>query len=203
MAHVFADRVAETSSTTGTGTLTLAGALPGFRTFAAIGDGNTCDYLITDKTGAWEMGKGTYTASGTTLARTSVELSTNSNAAVNFTPGPVQVAVVMPSKRIGPAFWVRLDGSGTILASHNVTSITKNATGDFTVTMDRDFSSANYVVQTTIYSIGGGGTAIISGVGFNNPSMAAGTVRIFCVASTFSYGDPEGLMVAGFGELAI
>ena len=61
MALVLADRVQETSTTTGTGTLTLAGAVAGFQSFAAIGNGNTCYYTITNAAGSWEVGIGTYT----------------------------------------------------------------------------------------------------------------------------------------------
>jgi hypothetical protein len=91
MALVIADRVRETSTTTGTGTLTLDGAVTGFRTFgSAIGDGNTCYYTIT--LGAdWEVGLGTV---GTgTLARTTVLKSSNSNSAVNFGAGTKDVFV--------------------------------------------------------------------------------------------------------------
>src|SRR5512136_476662 len=71
MTFYLADRVQETTNTTGTGTLTLAGAVSGFQSFAAIGDGNTTYYTIVS--GAdWEVGKGTYTASGTTLSRDTV-----------------------------------------------------------------------------------------------------------------------------------
>lgn len=91
MALVIADRVRETSTTTGTGTLTLDGAVTGFRTFgSAIGSGNTCYYTIT--LGAdWEVGLGTV---GTgTLARTTVLKSSNSNSAVNFGAGTKDVFV--------------------------------------------------------------------------------------------------------------
>lgn len=91
MALVIADRVRETSTTTGTGTLTLDGAVTGFRTFgSAIGSGNTCYYTIT--LGAdWEVGLGTV---GTgTLARTTVLKSSNSNNAVNFGAGTKDVFV--------------------------------------------------------------------------------------------------------------
>lgn len=91
MALVIADRVRETSTTTGTGTLTLDGAVTGFRTFgSAIGDGNTCYYTIT--LGAdYEIGLGTV---GTgTLARTTVLKSSNSNNAVNFGAGTKDVFV--------------------------------------------------------------------------------------------------------------
>lgn len=86
MALVFADRVKETTTTTGTGTYTLAGAAVGFQSFAAIGDGNTCYYAVTDGTN-WEVGLGTYTLAGITLARTSVLASSNANAAVSWAAG--------------------------------------------------------------------------------------------------------------------
>ena len=64
MALVVKDRVQETTTTTGTGTVTLAGAVTGFQTFSVIGDGNTTYYAITSGND-WEVGLGTYTASGT------------------------------------------------------------------------------------------------------------------------------------------
>ena len=74
MALVVADRVQETTSTTGTGTLTLTGAVSSFQSFAPIGNGNTTYYTITSGTD-WEVGIGTYTASGTTLSRDTVYAS--------------------------------------------------------------------------------------------------------------------------------
>ena len=71
MALVVADRVQETTSTTGTGTLTLAGAVSGFQTFSVIGNGNSTYYAITSGSD-WEVGIGTYTLSGTTLSRDTV-----------------------------------------------------------------------------------------------------------------------------------
>ena len=76
MAFVVKDRIKETSTTTGTGTLTLAGAVSGFRSFADIGNSNTCPYVILEASESaptqWEVGIGTYTASGTTLSRDTV-----------------------------------------------------------------------------------------------------------------------------------
>jgi len=71
MALVLADRVLETTTTTGTGTITLAGASGGYQSFAVIGNGNTTYYTITSGT-AWEVGIGTYSTTGPTLARTTV-----------------------------------------------------------------------------------------------------------------------------------
>ena len=71
MALTIKDRVKETTATTGTGTYTLAGAVGSFDSFAEIGDGNTTYYACSDGT-AFEVGIGTYTLSGTTLARTTI-----------------------------------------------------------------------------------------------------------------------------------
>jgi len=100
MALVLKDRVKETSTTAGTGTLTLAGAVTGFQSFAAVGDGNSTYYAIADNaTGAWEVGIGTYTSSGTTLSRTTVLSSSNSGSLVNFAANPKDVFVTYPSSR--------------------------------------------------------------------------------------------------------
>ena len=73
MALVLADRVNETTTTAGTGTLTLAGAVSGYQSFSAIGNANTTYYTIVGQTtGEWEVGLGTYTSSGTTLSRDTV-----------------------------------------------------------------------------------------------------------------------------------
>lgn len=100
MAFVVADRVQETSVSTGTGTITLAGAATGFQSFAVIGNGNTTTYTIADATGSdWEVGIGTYTSSGTTLSRDIVLSSSNSGSLVNFGAGTKNVFVTLPSSR--------------------------------------------------------------------------------------------------------
>ena len=99
MALVIADRVKETTSTTGTGTVTLLGASTGFQSFAAIGNGNTTYYTIAGQgTSEWEVGVGTYTSSGTTLARTTVLASSNSGSLVNFSAGTKDVFVTYPAE---------------------------------------------------------------------------------------------------------
>jgi hypothetical protein len=98
MALVVKDRVRESTTTTGTGTYTLAGATPGFQSFSVIGDGNTTYYSITNGTD-WEVGIGTYTASGTTLARTTILESSNSGSAVNWGAGEKDIFVTYPAER--------------------------------------------------------------------------------------------------------
>ena len=98
MALVLKDRVRETSTTTGTGTITLAGAVSGFQSFANIGDGNTTYYTITVGT-EWEVGLGTYTSSGNTLSRDIVLSSSNNNNLVNFSAGTKDVFVTYPADK--------------------------------------------------------------------------------------------------------
>lgn len=99
MALNFADRVKETTTTTGTGTVSLAGAATGgYQTFVAgIGTTNTCYYCIAG-TSEWEVGVGTVTSgSPDTLSRDSVLASSNSGSLVNFSAGTKDVFVTYPA----------------------------------------------------------------------------------------------------------
>ena len=126
MALVLADRVRETTTTTGTGSVTLGGAYTGFQTFSAgIGNSNSTYYTIANVvTGEWEVGIGTYTASGNTLSRTTVLSSSNGGSLVNFAAGSKDVFVTQPSERA-----VYIDSAGTtvdvnILAASGDSSFT-------------------------------------------------------------------------------
>lgn len=100
MALVLADRVKETTTTTGTGTVTLLGASTGFQSFSAVGNANTTYYTIAGQTGSeWEVGIGTYTSSGTTLSRDTVLSSSNSGSLVTFSSGTKDVFVTYPAGR--------------------------------------------------------------------------------------------------------
>lgn len=131
MPLVVADRVRETTTTAGTGTITLAGAVTGFQTFAVIGNGNTTYYTIAGQgTTQWEVGIGTYTASGTTLARTTVLASSNAGALVNFSAGTKDVFVTYPASKSvyedeAQAVYA---GGGTGAIYLNSNSITVNTT---------------------------------------------------------------------------
>ena len=97
MALVIKDRVQETSTTTGTGSLTLLGAVTGFQTFSsAIGNTNTTYYTITDGTN-WEVGIGTVSAGA--LSRDTILSSSNSGTAVTFPAGTKNVFCTYPSSR--------------------------------------------------------------------------------------------------------
>ena len=100
MALVLNDRVKETTTTTGTGTVNLAGAEEGFESFVAgIGDGNETFYSIFAGT-EFEVGRGTVTdATPDTLSRTTVFSSSNSDNLVNFSAGDKTVICTYPASK--------------------------------------------------------------------------------------------------------
>lgn len=161
MALVLKDRVKETTTTQGTGTYTLAGAVAGFEAFSEIGDGNTTYYCCTDGTD-FEVGVGTYTASGTRLARTTIlQSSSGTNfgqaAAVSWGSGtrdifctqPAQKAVFLDDSNkldlngnaieMGGGFInLDADGNSSISASTNdVIRFTINGTGEYVLGVDQ------------------------------------------------------------------
>jgi len=110
MPLVVKDRVRETSVTTGTGTVSLIGAVTGYQSFSVIGNGNTTFYTIAlDSAGEWEVGIGTYTASGTTLSRDIVLESSNSGSLVPFSAGTKTVFCTYPAEKS-----VYYDASGNV-----------------------------------------------------------------------------------------
>jgi hypothetical protein len=123
MALVLKDRVQETTTTTGTGTLTLGGAVTGYQSFSAIGNANTTYYAIYASGGSeWEVGIGTYTASGTTLSRTTVLASSNGGSLVSFSAGTKNVWCDYPAGKA-----VYTDTSGNV-ANYTITGGTINGT---------------------------------------------------------------------------
>ena len=123
MALVVKDRVQETSTTSGTGTLTLSGAVPGFQSFAVIGNGNTTYYTIYDNIAqVWEVGIGTYTSSGTTLSRDTVlSNSSGTTSPLNLAGNTVSVFVTYPAEKS-----VNLNASGNVTALGTISSGTWN-----------------------------------------------------------------------------
>tara|TARA_A100000171_G_scaffold50328_1_gene61434 strand:- start:596 stop:1576 length:981 start_codon:yes stop_codon:yes gene_type:complete len=111
MALVIADRVKETTTTTGTGAISLAGAATNFRAFSSVmSNADTTYYAIIDDTNnAFEIGLGTYASSGNTITRTTVLTSSNSNNAVDFGSGSKDVFLTYPADKA-----VAKDASGDI-----------------------------------------------------------------------------------------
>ena len=115
MALEIHDRVKETTTTTGTGTYTLAGAVTGFETFTAnLDNSDTTYYCCTDNTD-FEIGIGTFTSSGTTLARTTILASSNSNSAVNWSSGTRTIFMTYPADKA-----VFEDASGHVSIPHDL-----------------------------------------------------------------------------------
>jgi len=109
MALVINDRVKETTTTTGTGTISLGGAVTGFETFAqGIGNSNETYYCIFNQgTSEFEVGRGTLDGTSANLARTQVISSSNSDSAVDFSAGTKDVFCTLPASKS-----VYLDASG-------------------------------------------------------------------------------------------
>lgn len=185
MALVVADRVQETTATTGTGTITLAGAVSGFQSFSVIGNANTTYYCVTSGT-AWEVGIGTYTSAGTTLARTTILASSAAGAAITLA-GTSNVFCVYPASKA-----VYEDASGNI-AGYPFTAGTINST---TI----GASSASTGAFTTLSA-----SSTVSGTGFSTylasppaiggTTAAAGNFTTLAASSTLAAG---GAPVAGY-----
>lgn len=155
MALVFKDRVKETTATTGTGTVTLAGASDGFQSFSVIGDANTTYYTLVSGTD-WEVGIGTYTASGTTLSRDTVLESSNAGSKITLA-GTSDVFCTYPAEKA-----VVQDETNTAyvpqLAASNGVSLTKNNI------------SSNFTIPTDYNGFAVGPQTVDSGVAFTIPS---------------------------------
>jgi len=155
MALVVKDRVQETTTTTGTGTVTLAGAVTGFQSFSVIGDGNTCYYAITSGND-WEVGLGTYTASGTTLSRDTILESSNSGSAITLS-GTSNVFVTYPAEKSA-----HLDSTDTLYAPQIVAS---NG-----ISLHNNTVSSNFVIPTGYNGFAVGPQTVASGVALTIPS---------------------------------
>jgi hypothetical protein len=184
MALVLKDRVKETTATTGTGTLTLDGAAAGFQSFAAVGDGNTTYYAIADSvTGDWEVGIGTYTASGTTLSRTTVLSSSNAGSLVTFAAGTKDVFVSYPSSRA-----VYQNEAGTATVQHEFVTLnagTANITSaNITAgTVSTTPSSANDLVNKSYVD-----TLVASGIHFHQPVRVESPINLTATYNNGSSG---------------
>ena len=158
MALVISDRVRETTTTTGTGTITLAGAVTNFESFTSnLSDGDTTYYAIVDNTNnAFEVGLGTFTASGTTLARTTIIASSNSNNAVDLAAGTKQVFITVPAEKM----------------------LVKDASGDVTL---KTSDGAILKLQTSDTTVGS--NDILGAIEFSAPDEADGSDAILTAAS--------------------
>jgi|TARA_R110000823_G_scaffold266708_1_gene386477 hypothetical protein len=170
MALVINDRVKEISTTTGTGTLTLGGAQTGFETFSAgIGASNTTYYAIYNQdTNEWEVGLGTLNAGATTLARTTVITSSNSDNLVDFTSGTKDVFCTLPASK---AVYLDADGKAVGVEGGNIETlgdtfsnyndINTNTTTTLVATKNAFLAGIITISASAVWTIGGTGTLTI------------------------------------------
>lgn len=148
----FGDRVKESSTTTGTGVLTLVGAASGFNAFAsALSDQDRCFYLIQGQTTTeWESGIGKYTSAGTTLTREQVISSSNSNALVTLSAGTKDVVITPPTVTFGHtgAEFFGDGSNGKVTISSGVTTLADDANyEDLTISGTGQLVTAGWQVR--------------------------------------------------------
>ena len=149
MALVVYDRVQETTATTGTGSITLGGAVGGYQSFAVIGNGNTTYYCIVNGT-QWEVGLGTYSTTGPTLARTTVYSNSNGNTSPITLSGSSNVFVTYPAEKS-----VNQDANGNVnitYAPNTTTSVGKLNVGDNTYSQSLTGQIAVFAGADTVSS---------------------------------------------------
>lgn len=121
-----ADRVQETSAVVGTVDAVLTGAKQGYRTFASVlSDTDTTYYTITDTTGAWEVGLGTYTSATNMLGRTTVLASSSGGAKVDFAAGTKDIFISAAAAMLPPEP-VRVFRTTVNTAANTATTVAHN-----------------------------------------------------------------------------
>ena len=143
MALVLKDRVKETTTTTGTGSFALAGAVTGYDSFGQIGSGNTTYYAVyLDGGSEWEVGIGTYT-SPSTLSRDTILASSNAGSVVTFSAGQKTIWCDYPAGKA-----VYTDATGSISqAIVNISGITGNISTPDSITFDTTAAETSAVAK--------------------------------------------------------
>jgi|688.fasta_scaffold73925_6 hypothetical protein len=184
MALVLKDRVKESTSTSGTGTVVLSGASPGYQSFAVIGDGNQTYYTIAGGT-SWEVGIGTYYSGNVSLSRDTILASSNSNAAVVFS-GTNDVFVTYPAEEAV----YELGGNVYSNGSSNVAFVSINVSNNASfnnVTITNGTISAVPNTATSIVNKTYVDSIVASGVHFHQPVRVESPTALVAV-----YNQPNG-----------
>lgn len=216
MALVVKDRVKESSTTTGTGTYTLAGAETGFQTFAAIGNGNTTYYAATAVDGSgWEVGIGTYTASGSTLARTTILSSSNSDNAVSWSAGEKLIVCVQPAdkanyldangKATGTSFAASIDFNPIAAPSHAEGRVFYDSTRDSLAYYNSNSAMTIHAGQDTVlrvYNNSGGSIAAGSPVYLTGETGAVPTIAKATASGNIDQAYAVGVLPTAIADSA-
>lgn len=207
MPRIAEDRILETTTTTGTGALTLAGAVTGFRAFSAVmtSPSDTCYYVIEAvdgsgvPTGEWETGLGTYSAANT-LTRTTVLESSNSGSVVTLSAGTKRVfmgglanaALGFDATQAAPNFYgngqlgtipkVIACGTGTESKTNSTTS-DQDFTALYNLPADALFTNKCYRVTVVVEVVAGSSTAVLSSY------LKIGSTKVVISKSTTDWSD--------------
>lgn len=210
MARVIKDFVIESSTTTGTGSLTLSGAVNNLRTFASVCSiGDIVRFVIKQidgygvTTGAWEVCEGTYSAANT-LTRDTVIASSNANALVSFTAGTKHVYLgadatylswVREKLSAARTYYVRTDGSdnntglanttgGAFLTIQKAVDVVCNTLDiqDYAVTIQ--VADGTYTAGVELKDIVGGGTVTIQGNSGTPANVVISTTSATAISSS-------------------
>jgi hypothetical protein len=174
MPLVYADRVKETTSTTGTSNLTLGGAVAGYRAFSSVmSNGDTCYYsIISSDRLTWETGVGTFTAPST-LARTTVSSSSAANAKVSLPSGAKEVFITVTSAQIATFGGPGTTGATGVTGATGLTGAT-GQTGQTGITGATGVTGATGITGTT-GAIGATGVTGATGAGATGQTGVTGT----------------------------
>ena len=187
MALVIKDRVKETTTTTGTGTFNLAGAVSGFEGFIQVGDGNTTYYVCTDNTD-FEIGIGTFTdASPDTLSRDTILQSSNSDNKVDWSAGTRTIFCTYPADKA-----VFEDASNNINGTFvgNITGdVTGNADTATTLENAREINGTSFNGSANITVTAAAGT--LTGNTLNSTVTASSLTSLGTLASNLNLGGQD------------
>ena len=218
MALVLKDRVKETSVSTGTGAITLAGTTGAYQPFSTIGDGNLTYYAIAGQTTTeWEVGYGTYTLSTNSISRDFIYSSSNSNTIVTFSAGTKDVFCTYPSEQ---AVYQEVDGSLKLIAG--VIEVSLDGTHGTTLnnTAFQAFTTTNDFFQNNIQNLDNGSDASADYVatndvgdddknyvdlGINSSGFTSVSFPIYTANSAYLYNQGDGVthgdLFVGTGDI--
>ena len=206
MALVIKDRVKETTTTTGTATYQLAGAVSGFEGFIQVGDGNTTYYVCTDNTD-FEIGIGTFTdASPDTLSRDTILQSSNSDNKVDWSAGTRTIFCTYPAdKAVFEDASNNINGTFVGNITGNVTGNTSGTAATVTTAAQTNITSLGTLTALTVDDVAIDGKVVtLTGSTSDTATLTAGTNGTLDIVTTDAGGASANIQITadGTAELA-